>query len=427
MAVHELALGVEFSCVLFSNGRIGCWGNAGNGRLGRGDSQQIGDSNPDGENPYELYDDLVYVDLGDNGRAKEIVAGEKFACALLNNGGVKCWGDNSAGQLGLGDNVSRGTDPADMGNNLPAIDFGTTSVVEDVCAGDKHACVLFADDTMKCWGDNFAGQLGQGDTADRGDAAGEMGTDLPTVDLGAGFVPSKIDCAGQVSCAFGQGGVKCWGNNGYGQLGQGLSANIGDDPDEIGENLPAINLGTGVVAADVIAGPNNVCAMLDDGTIKCWGDQMFSQLYPGYGVGSFGNPIGDESDEMGDDLETYVLDDDVLQILHGALGRHEICVVMDTVYREIKCWGYLHSWPNDNTRGSNGHDAVFVPNTEAVVEKLFIGDNHAGGWVHGCALLQGGAVRCWGDNTSGQLGLGDTIARQVINGNFLPDLQLIAP
>ncbi|MDP7037586.1 MAG: RCC1 domain-containing protein, partial [Myxococcota bacterium] len=150
----------------------------------------------------------------------------------------------------------------------------------------------------------------------------------------------------------------------------------------------------------------------------------FSQLYPGYGVGGSSSMVGDQNDDMGDNLETFSLGGDFLQV---ALSRHDICVLMDSVPREIKCWGYLHSWPRDNAFNTYGHYAVFIPSTTAVVDKLFIGDNHPGGWGHACALLQDATVKCWGDNASGQLGLGDTTDRSVVNGDVLPDLQLLAP
>ncbi len=116
--------------------------------------------------------------------APKISAGFSLSCALLDNGAVKCWGSNSSGQLGRGDKVSRGDDPGEMGDNLPAIDLGTGRTAVAIDAGTNFICALLDNGAVKCWGDNGFGELGQGDTNDRGDLPGEMGDNLPAIDLG---------------------------------------------------------------------------------------------------------------------------------------------------------------------------------------------------------------------------------------------------
>ena len=97
---------------------------------------------------------------------------------------MKCWGGNDRGQLGLGDTDHRGDAPFEMGDNLPFVDLGPGAEAAWLATQENHTCALLVDGRLKCWGANDDGQLGVGDTADRGDEAGEMGDALPAVDLG---------------------------------------------------------------------------------------------------------------------------------------------------------------------------------------------------------------------------------------------------
>ena len=99
-------------------------------------------------------------------------------------GRVKCWGRNDRGQLGLasGDDDDIGDDERDMGDNLPALELGAAAV--QISAGMSHACAVLEGGVAKCWGDNRQGQLGQGDKADRGEEKGTMGSHLKAIDFG---------------------------------------------------------------------------------------------------------------------------------------------------------------------------------------------------------------------------------------------------
>ena len=183
------------------------------------------------------------------------------------------------GQLGLGDTGNRGDDPGEMGDNLPAVDLGTGRTATAISAGGDHTCALLDNGAVKCWGDNGYGQLGLGDTANRGDDAGEMGDNLPAVDLGTGRTATAISAGDDHTCALlDNGTVKCWGANTIGQLGLGDTANRGDGPGEMGDNLPAVDLGTGRTATAISAGGSHTCALLDNGAVKCWGYNTSGQL-----------------------------------------------------------------------------------------------------------------------------------------------------
>ena len=128
-------------------------------------------------------DNLPAVDLGTGRTATAVAAGENHTCAVLDNGTVKCWGLNSGGQLGLGDTDPRGDDPNEMGDKLPPVSLGTGRTATAVTAGGLQACARLDNNTTKCWGFNSQGQLGQEDTAHRGNNANEMGNNLATVFL----------------------------------------------------------------------------------------------------------------------------------------------------------------------------------------------------------------------------------------------------
>jgi alpha-tubulin suppressor-like RCC1 family protein len=139
---------------------------------------------------------------------------------------------------------------------------------------------LFEDQRIKCWGSSAYGQLGLGYGMTRGDQPGEMGQDLPTVDLGAGALAVALAASEAHTCALLEGGaVKCWGSNGYGLLGLGSTLASGDEP----ATLPTVDLGTGAVAVALAAGFTHTCALLVDGSVKCWGENLYGRLGLGDG------------------------------------------------------------------------------------------------------------------------------------------------
>ena len=181
-----------------------------------------------------------------------------------------------------------------------ALGAGRTAVA--ISAGKFHACAILDNATVKCWGWNVNGQLGQGDTANRGDGANEMGDNLPAVALGTGRTAVAISAGAVHDCALlDNATVKCWGANFSGQLGRGDTANRGDNPNEMGDNLLPVDLGTGRSAVAVTTGNGHSCARLDDGSLKCWGDGS------AVGQGNNSNALGDEPGEMGDALPVVSL------------------------------------------------------------------------------------------------------------------------
>ena len=140
----------------------------------------------------------------------------------------KCWGWNANGQLGLGDTLARGYRAGEMGANLPSVDLGAEWTVVEVAVGAWHTCTRLengAARALKCWGRNYDGQLGLGNTDHRGDVEGDMGDSLPAVQLGTNRSAVALALGGAHSCALlDDASVKCWGLNGESQLfGPGLN------------------------------------------------------------------------------------------------------------------------------------------------------------------------------------------------------------
>ena len=159
-------------------------------------------------------------------------------------------------------------------------------VVQSIASGSQHTCVVLDDRSVKCWGYNGYGRLGYGDTIDRGDQEWEMGDGLPAVSLGAGRTAVSIAAANGHTCAvLDDRSVKCWGWNGFGQLGYGDRIDRGDGAGEMGDGLAAVSLGTGRTAVSIAAGVYHTCAVLDDRSVKCWGRLIAGTSY------LFGNDI----------------------------------------------------------------------------------------------------------------------------------------
>jgi alpha-tubulin suppressor-like RCC1 family protein len=189
-------------------------------------------------------DDLPAVELGTDKTALAVTTGVDHTCALLNDGSVKCWGLNNSGQLGLGDTDPRGDQPNEMGDNLPVVSLGKDKSATAISAGQQgHSCVILSDASVKCWGYAAYGQLGLGDVEDRGGAPGEMGDSLPAVSLGTEKTAVAITTGALHVCAIlNDASVKCWGYNSSFQLGIGVDENRGDQPNEMGDNLPAAKM-----------------------------------------------------------------------------------------------------------------------------------------------------------------------------------------
>ncbi|CAE7229395.1 HERC4 [Symbiodinium sp. CCMP2592] len=283
--VVKLMAGHHFTCAILDDQSVKCWGFSDAGQLGfspNAVSGGYGNNNDEaGDAPDEMGDNLPTVDLAGN-PALDGDAGTQSACAIVQHPTdgrqLTCWGRNWEGQLGRGSVIG---DTKSAPTYVP-IDLGTDLHAVQVSVGYRSACALLNTGAVKCWGVNDFGQLGRGQpssvTPNVGRQPEDMGDGLPVVDLGTNAgTPRKAiyiaHGAWHVCAILEGGGLKCWGRNHLGGAHPQLfpsQPNIGDFPNEMGDNLPFIDLGVGRTAVKVAAGRDHTCARLDDDTFKCW-------------------------------------------------------------------------------------------------------------------------------------------------------------
>jgi cysteine-rich repeat protein len=274
--VNEVGVGVVQSCARAA-GQLRCWGAGLYGQLGTASTSNVGDD--------ELPLDVSAVMLG--GEPVHLAIGGSHGCAILATGGVRCWGRNDSGQLGLGNTAHVGDNEYPL--DVPELDMIPPSLpadttVVDLGIGLVHSCALLSTGDVLCWGAALSGQLGQGNSDAWGNQPGETPAALTPIQLGA---PASAIAAGyQHTCALLEGGdVRCWGNAESGQLGNG-------DEEFVGlVNVPADRdpVALGGVAIGIASGGVHSCAILDDYGVICWGHNEYGQL--GYG---FTHTIGDD-------------------------------------------------------------------------------------------------------------------------------------
>jgi beta-lactam-binding protein with PASTA domain len=320
--------------------------------------------------------------------ALSLSLGHDLSCALLSNGVVECWGANFEGQIGNG---TIATNP-NVDSVIPAAASRITTA-KALSAAGSHACAVLSNGTIECWGINNYDQLG----------TSSIVTQFPPYCPVIGPAPSPPFCSptpvtvngistalsvatsadleiGGFSCAvLADGSVECWGDNLHGELGTLLG--YGGYADQV----PGV---TGATA--VAAGIYHACALVSSGSIECWGDNSYGQL----GSSSLGTPLNST-------YGTFYGASSVTGISTAAAvvaGQDHSCALLFN--GTVECWG-------DNQVGQLGNGtttnaATPVPVT-GVTGAIAIA---AGGW-NTCALLSNGSVQCWGSNYKGELGIGN--------------------
>lgn len=162
----------DYTCIISNDGALKCWGQNGSGQLGLED--QIDRLEPP----------ITNVDLGDDFELIQISMGDRHNCVLSLNNKIKCFGINNHGQLGIETTSTEGNSPNEMGNDLAYVNLGADFIPVKVYSGRTFNCALSNASTVKCWGDNSDGQLGLGDTDKRGNRTNTMGDFLPVLQLG---------------------------------------------------------------------------------------------------------------------------------------------------------------------------------------------------------------------------------------------------
>lgn len=385
----QIDAGELFTCVALGTGAVRCWGDNEYGQLGLGHTDILGDE--PGEMP------TPDLDLG--GPVERIALGPEHACALMQDGAVRCWGRNDGGQLGHGNTSNCGDEPGEM--PPPVVPLGEPAV--GIAAGWRHTCALLASGALNCWGDNTYGQLGLGDVDRLGDEPGELPP--PAVPIGAGI--DEVFAGYRHNCVRMGTEVRCWGFNNQGELGYGHNDSLGDDPGE----LPTAVVPVGGPAASLAGGAYNTCVVRTDGLVHYWGSNQTGALGMGiqYGLGGVAGDLPTAPVPIGGNAVTV-----------DSRWAHS-CALLDT--GAVRCWG------------ANGAGMLGYGHVEALGDEpgeLPTGDVSLGGPVraiavgmlHACVILVNGGVRCWGYGNEGELGLGND---NVIGDNELPDAAPLVP
>ena len=321
----SLVMGGGVNCYL-SNGSLKCWGYNHQGAVG--------------DNTYWDRPTPVQVS-GLSSGVTAASAGVGFVCAIV-SGTVKCWGDNRAGQLGNDLAAYQGL-PADVAG------LGGSSTL--IAAGFDHVCAL-AGGSVKCWGLNANGQLGAGSSDNHSHVP------LAVINLPAGI--QTLAGGGAHTCALtAAGGVKCWGYNYFGQLGNSSNADSGQPVDVTG-------LASGVTA--LAAGYEHTCALVSGG-VQCWGLNYTNKpaAVPGLTSG----------------------------VTALVSGSSHLCAIRNGA---MVCWG-------DNQAGQLGNGTLIDSAAPVAVTGL-AGTVTAIGAGGGTCAVAGGQLYCWGGDDNGQLGRG---------------------
>jgi alpha-tubulin suppressor-like RCC1 family protein len=341
----KIAAGIGHTCGVTEEGAVKCWGSNSYGQLGDGTTS----------------DSLLPVLVSDlSSGVVAVSAGGFETCALSTGGSVTCWGYGMNGELGNGV----------WGNSsTPVSVSGLSSGVIQISVGNDFACAVTAGGAAKCWGSNIRGSLGDGTTI-------PSSIPVTVTGLSSGVAAVAAGQDNQACAILNSGAVECWGENG-GQLGDGFAEQYSTTP------VPVTGLSTGAI--DISGGDGHSCAAVTGGA-ECWGNNSYGELGDGTSDNVAGTPVA-----------VIGLSGAVAAVSAGAFFT---CALLDG--GAVQCWGANESGELGN--GTNTNSSVPLP----VVGLSSDVANVAAGALHACAMVSNGAVACWGSNMYGQIGTGDT-------------------
>ncbi|HEX4423009.1 MAG TPA: hypothetical protein VH165_34065, partial [Kofleriaceae bacterium] len=361
--VTALAAGNGTTCAVDGAGAAQCWGANSRGQLGRGPNTQNSDETFD---PQPTPAPMILP----AGGAVSVAVGDAFSCAVTAAGAVFCTGDAQAGELG----------PANLGqdNRSPTpLQIPLSAKAVSVLAGDQFACAIDDQHGLWCWGANDNFELADGTSENRVFPVRASYPDAMVASAGGGFL-----------CVQSSDGLRCGGYDGLGQLGNGIrTTQVIPEPIAKLTNVSALSSGDSYTCALVTASDMTHGA-------TCWGENDFGEV----GDGTFtGRPLPTNVSELGP----------VQKIVTG--GGHACALRTDGT---VWCWGANdHGQLGDatfETRGSARPVAASADMNGLAIGTLSGVIDIAAGRGHACAILTGGAIKCWGQNNDGQLGSGDT-------------------
>ena len=347
---QNIALAARSTCAIVENGTVACWGGGTLYTLGNGVAANSGTP-------------IFTASMPDNRSVVAIDAGGGNACALLDNGSVACWGDSNSdsdvyGEMGDGDTAA---------NTVPELTYITGSELSAISISVAYtsACAILDNGSVSCWGDNRWGQVGDNTTINRF-------SPTQTFPFADGKKATAITSGTYHHCALlDDGTVSCWGRNNEGQLGDNTT-------NSSYVSIPTHSLGGPAIA--ISSNQDHTCAVLENGSVVCWGRNDHGQV----GIGS-SNP-----DKV---LVPTAINSDILNgksAIAVSTGDDHTCALLDD--NSVKCWGRNNAKQLGNGGDFGGDKA-----------KIAIESNGD----HTCVLIEDGSIYCWGRNSQGQIGDGE--------------------
>jgi alpha-tubulin suppressor-like RCC1 family protein len=290
----------------------------------------------------------------------QIVGGSSYACGLDAGGAAYCWGANADGQLGRGTTTTNEPTPA-------AVSGG--HVFAALATGGFFACGRTTGGEIWCWGDNGAGQLGNGGFAKSATPVKVLAPGNPTF--------AWLDVGLAHACALtASGEAWCWGSNTAGQLGRGFTSTS--------EAVPAVAI-AGTAFRSVAGGGQFTCGITTGNATLCWGANAAGQL----GRGTFTTA---ETSAAG------LSSTPVYARIYA--GFFHACGI--TLAGEAQCWGQ-NDWGQLGTGSATTLDPFGVADPTPVAGgDVFVA--LSAGLVHTCGITSSRVAKCWGANFSRQLG-----------------------
>ena len=315
--------------------------------------------------------------------ARRLGNGHSNACIILDNGQVRCWGSLYGTGVPGSGNIGDDETP----DQVRTVDLGDRTVVE-VDGGQLFTCALLDNGDVRCWGLGGGSGSGFNGLANEDSSIGLSNEPLefPAIDLGG--KATAIASGNFHTCAILEdGSVRCWGKNTAGQLGYGNTDIVGDD--ESPATAGPVPLGPGEMATAITAGQTHTCAILDTGDVRCWGTFR--------GIPGQAENIGDDEPASAGPLADLGGE---RAVAIGA-GQDAVCALVES--GDVWCWG-----EQTVARLSTGVALGGVVNPT----KMDLGGRAASslavGYQHACVVFADGALYCWGEGSDGQLGYGNT-------------------
>ncbi len=355
----SISAGNTHTCAVYIDNTIKCSGSNSLGNLGNGTGVLS----------------LSPVSVTGITNAISVAAGSNHSCALLSNNTIKCWGHGSYGQLGIGSTTTQYLSQIVVSGITNAASLGIGSSVY------YRSCATLNDGTIQCWGD---GWLGSNDTS---------GSLTPRAVSNISSAKS-VSNGSEVTCALlNNGSIQCWGLSSQGQLGNGTGS-TGPGANYFSRIPVSVSNITNATA--VSSGGGHTCAIVGNGSVKCWGTNNYGQL--GDGTTNSCRAVNTGYYTCSG---TPVSVSNISNATTISAGNSHACALLSD--KTIKCWGR-------NSSGQLGDGTYTDRSNPVTVSGITSAIAVSAGSYHTCALLSDKSVKCWGNNDQGRYGSGSAVS-----------------